>query len=406
MSETCIIIGASHAAAQLAPSLRQEGWAGLIIVIGDEPYAPYQRPPLSKTYLQGEKGVDDLLIRHQEAYAKHGIELRLGERVEAIDRESKTVTLQNGDVLYYDKLALCTGARVRKVSLPGADLEGIHYLRNIDDVNHIKAHVGEQKNAVIVGGGYIGLETAAVLNKLGMQVTVLEMASRVLARVTAPEVSEFYERVHAEEGVNIQTGIAVSGFEGAKRVMRVVCADGSHYPADLVVIGVGVLPNTELAEAADLATDDGILVDSYTKTADPDIVAVGDCTMHPSELYGYVRLESVPNAMEQAKSAAATLCGKQKPYTALPWFWSDQYDLKLQIAGLNRGYDQVVIRGDRQGSRSFAAFYLQEGRLLAVDCVNRPQEFMLSKRLITQQIQIDVAKLVDDTKSFKELVSA
>jgi 3-phenylpropionate/trans-cinnamate dioxygenase ferredoxin reductase subunit len=404
MSKTCLIIGASHAAAQLAPSLRQEGWDGPIVLIGDESSAPYHRPPLSKAYLMGDKRADEILIRHPDLYARQGIELRLGARVESIDRQAKQVRLRGGESLSYDKLALCTGTRVRKVTLPGSELEGVHYLRSLEDVQGIKRYVGDNRQVVIVGGGYIGLETAAVLRKLGMQVTVLEMAPRVLARVTAPEISEFYARVHAEEGVRIETGVAVSGFEGDGHVAAVLCADGRRFAADMVVIGVGVMPNVELAEAANLAVDNGILVDEYARTADPDIVAVGDCTMHPLPLYGYVRLESVPNATEQAKVAAATLCGKQKAYTALPWFWSDQYDCKLQIAGLNQGYDQVVVRGDRQRTRSFALFYLREGHMIAADCVNRPQEFVVSKRMIAEQMKIDPGFLADESRPFKSLL--
>lgn len=404
-TETCIIVGASHAAAQMAPSLRQEGWTGRILIIGDEPYAPYHRPPLSKTYLTGEKGVHDIQIRAPEVYAKHGIELMLGQRVVAIDRAGKTVALQGGETVRYDKLALCTGAAVRRVALPGAELHGIHYLRTIEDVNGIQAGVGPGREAVIVGGGYIGLETAAVLRKLGMKVTVLEMAPRVLARVTAPEVSAFYHRVHTEEGVDIRTGVTVSRFEGGTSVEAVVCTDGSRFPAHLVVVGVGVVPNTELAKAAGLAVNDGILVDGCGRTADPDIVAAGDCTRHPTPLYGTVRLESVPNATEQAKSAAASVCGKEKRYEALPWFWSDQFDLKLQIAGLNQGYDQVVCRGNPGEGRSFAAFYLAAGRLIAADCVNRAQEFIVSKRLISQRAMPDTAMLADDSVPFNKLFS-
>ncbi|BFM14642.1 FAD-dependent oxidoreductase [Maricurvus nonylphenolicus] len=404
--QTCIIIGASHAAAQLAPSLRQQGWEGRIIVIGDEPYAPYHRPPLSKAFLSGEKDVDGLLIRPAAIYEKNNIEFKLGARVEHIDRAHKTVTLQSGEVLNYDKLALCTGSRVRKVTLPGTDLSGVHYLRDIGDVEGIKQHVAEGKKAVIVGGGYIGLETASVLNKLGMDVTVLEMAPRVLARVTAPELSEFYTRVHTDEGVTIKTGIAVSGLEGNGHVEKVLCADGSHFDADLVVIGVGIIPNVELAEAAGLEVDNGIIVDEFARTSDPDIVAAGDVSNHPNKYYNRrLRLESVPNATDQAKSAAASICGKDVEYNSLPWFWSDQYDLKLQIAGLSQGYDQVVIRGDRN-SRSFAAFYLQEGKLISADCVNRPQEFMISKRLIAEQIPVDAEKLADESIAPKELLTA
>ncbi|MGA7781743.1 MAG: FAD-dependent oxidoreductase [Paraburkholderia sp.] len=404
MDDTCIIVGASHAAAQLAPSLRQEGWKGPIVVIGDEPCLPYHRPPLSKAYLLGEKNADDLLIRTADVYARFGIEFRLSERVVAINRGSKTVTLRGGEVLSYGKLAICTGTRVRSVTLPGSSLGGIHYLRNIGDIDRIRTDVRAEGSAVIVGGGYIGLETAAVLTRLGMRVSVLEMAPRVLARVTAPQVSEFFERVHREEGVAIRTNIAVSGFEGGTRVERVICVDGTRLPADLVIVGIGVTPNVELAEQANLSTDNGVLVDACARTSDPDIVAVGDCTMHPSPLYGYIRLESVPNATEQAKSAAATLCGKEKPYQALPWFWSDQYDIKLQMAGLNHGYDQVAVRGDRATGRSFSAFYLKNGKLVAADCINRPQEFMFSKKLIAEHIEVSPAHLADESLAFKSLL--
>lgn len=407
MSQTCIIIGASHAAAQLAPSLRQEGWEGKIIVIGDEPYLPYHRPPLSKAFLAGDQTAEGLLIRKQPIYDKNDIEFKLGTRVESINRSHKNITLTNGEVLSYDKLALCTGSRVRTVSLPGVDLEGIHYLRDISDVEAIKGDVASGKSAVIVGGGYIGLETAASLKKQGMNVTVLEMAPRVLARVTAPELSEFYTRVHSDEGVTIKTGIAVSGFEGDGRVQRVACADGSSFDADLVVIGVGIVPNVELAEAAGLTVENGVVVDEFARTNDPDIVAAGDVTNHPNDLYGIrLRLESVPNATDQAKSAAASICGKDKVYRSLPWFWSDQYDLKLQIAGLSQGYDEVVIRGDKDASRSFVAFYLKEGKLISADCVNRPQEFMISKKIISEGLPVDPARLADESIAPKELLAS
>lgn len=407
MSQTCIIIGASHAAAQLAPSLRQEGWEGKIIVIGDEPYLPYHRPPLSKAFLAGDQTAEGLLIRKQPIYDKNDIEFKLGTRVESINRSHKNITLTNGEVLSYDKLALCTGSRVRTVSLPGVDLEGIHYLRDISDVEAIKGDVASGKSAVIVGGGYIGLETAASLKKQGMNVTVLEMAPRVLARVTAPELSEFYTRVHSDEGVTIKTGIAVSGFEGDGRVQRVACADGSSFDADLVVIGVGIVPNVELAEAAGLTVENGVVVDEFARTNDPDIVAAGDVTNHPNDLYGIrLRLESVPNATDQAKSAAASICGKDKVYRSLPWFWSDQYDLKLQIAGLSQGYDEVVIRGDKDAGRSFVAFYLKEGKLISADCVNRPQEFMISKKIISEGLPVDPARLADESIAPKELLAS
>lgn len=405
MTQTCVIVGASHAAGQLVTSLRQKGWQGRIIVIGEEPYLPYQRPPLSKDFLAGEKSLQDIIIRPAQFYEKAEIEFMLDTRVEAIDRDNKLVRLSNGATQAYDKLALTVGSRVRKVDLPGVELEGIFYLRDINDVELIKAKIGVGKQAVIVGGGYIGLETAAALRKQGMDVTVIEMMERVMQRVTAPQVSEFYNRVHNEEGVKILCSVGVDGFEGNGSVESVACNDGNNYPADVVVIGVGIVPNVELAEAAGLDVDNGIVVDEYARTSDADIVAAGDCTQHHNALYDrWLRLESVQNASDQAMVAAATLCGEEKPYNTLPWFWSDQYDLKLQIAGLSQGYDEVIIRGDRANSRSFAAFYLKEGIIIAVDAVNRPPEFMMGKRLITSKSLIDKNKLADIEVPIKDVL--
>jgi 3-phenylpropionate/trans-cinnamate dioxygenase ferredoxin reductase subunit len=406
MSETCVIIGASHAAAQLAPTLRQGGWQGRIIIVGDEPYIPYHRPPLSKTFLSGEKSLEDINIRPPIIYEKAEIEFMLNTRVESIDRDNKKLSLDSGETLEYNKLALTTGSRVRKVDLPGIDLEGVYYLRDVNDVEKIKAHVDAGKKAVIVGGGYIGLETAAVLRQSGMEVSVLEMMERVLQRVTAPEVSAFYDRIHSEEGVNIYCGVGVSAIEGETKVSKVICSDGSEYAADLVVVGVGIVPNVELAEAAGLEVNNGIVVDEFARTSDADIVAAGDCTMHHNALYDRdIRLESVQNATDQARVAALTLCGKEKAYAALPWFWSDQYDLKLQIAGLSQGYDEVIVRGDRENSRSFAAFYLKDGVVISVDAVNKPPEFMVGKRLINGKVKVDKTKLADNSVSMKELIA-
>lgn len=405
MSQTCIIIGASHAAAALATGLRQDGWEGRIQVIGEEPYIPYHRPPLSKALLAGEKTLDDIYIRPEEVYKKAGVEFRLGVRAEEIDPVNKKIVLGNNSSVTYDKLALTVGSRVRKVDLPGKDLEGIYYLRDYNDVMQIKPHIREGAKAVIIGGGYIGLEAAAVLRKSGMQVTVLEMMNRVLERVTAPEISEFYTRIHTEEGVQILCGVGAVGFEGSNAVERVLCNDGSSHEADLVIIGIGILPNVELAMSAGLKVENGIVVDEYARTSDHDIVSAGDCTSHFNSLYGrWIRLESVQNANDQGRIAASTLAGKEKAYNALPWFWSDQYDLKLQIAGLSQGYDELVIRGDRTGSRSFAAFYLKHGTVIAVDSINKAPEFMMGKRLITAKTVVDKARLADDTVNIKDLI--
>lgn len=404
--EKVIIIGAGHAAAQLAPSLRKQGWKGEILIIGEEVYIPYQRPPLSKEFMAGEKTEDEILIRPQFAYEQHDINFRLNEKVEKLNPEESTLTLSNGEKLSYDQLALCTGARARKIPIPGSELEGVFYLRTLDDVKAIKQQLDTGANAVIVGGGYIGLETAAALNKMGVNVTVLEMQDRVLARVTAPEVSEFYQCVHVEEGVDIQVNMVVSRIEGEGYVTGVSCKSGEYFDADLVIIGVGVVPNVELAEEAGLTVDNGIVVDEFAQTSVSNIFAAGDCTNHPNALLSgllpnqsnnRLRLESVPNAMEQAKTVAASICGQSLPYASYPWFWSDQYDLKLQIAGLSQGFDQVLIRGDHKHSRSFVAWYLKEGRLLAADCINRPKEFLVAKQLLSRGITVDPIKLIDES---------
>ena len=405
MSENFIIAGASHAAAMLAPTLRQQGWQGRIIVVGAEASIPYHRPPLSKDYLAGEKTLDEILIRPAKVYEKSEVEFILDTSVEAIDRDNRTVRLSNNETLSYDKLALTVGSKVRKVNLPGVNLDGVFYLRDLKDVERITPYINPGANAVIVGGGYIGLETAAVLNKKGMNVTVLEMMERVLQRVTAPVVSEFYTRIHEEEGVSIRCGVGVTGFKGAGKVAKVQCNDGSEFAADLVIIGVGILPNTELAEAAGLKIDNGIVVNSQAQTTDPDIYAAGDCTCHHNPIYDrWVRLESVQNATDQSRVAAGAACGKEVSYNAVPWFWSEQYDLMLQIAGLSQGYDKIITRGDPDNSRSFAAFYLKSGKVIAVDAINKPQEFMFSKKLIPLQKTVDKTRLADADTPIKELL--
>lgn len=399
-----IIVGASHAAAQLCANLRADGWKGEVIMIGDEPYLPYHRPPLSKTFLSGMQQVDELLIRPASFYQKNQIEFHQGSVV-SIDVAHNHLMLQDGSSLSYDQLALCTGARVRKISLPGSELAGVHYLRNINDVLSIQKQICNKGKAVVIGGGYIGLETAAALTKQGMQVVVLEAADRILQRVTAPEVSNFYTRLHLKQGVTIHTGVAVAAITGEGRAQAVVCANGEVFETDLVVIGVGVIPNVELAINACLQVDNGIVVDEHCRTSEANIVALGDCANAFNQIYQRrMRLESVPNANEQAKIASATLCGLQKTSKNLPWFWSDQYDFKLQIAGLSQGYDRIVIRGDIQSSHSFAVFYLQDGYLIAADCINRPQEFMLSKKLIAARTIVDPIRLSDESIMVQHLV--
>ncbi len=399
-----IIIGAGHAAGQLAASLRMEGYDGSIRIIGDEPYPPYQRPPLSKQLLSGDMELEQVYLKPDEFYETNNVELTLGKSVASIDRGAKTVTLDDGETVSYEKLALTTGARVRKLSIPGSDLDGIFYVRAIDDTLGLRDRFAPGKKLVVVGGGYIGLEVAAAARKQGMNVTVLEMADRVMNRVVAPEVSAFYEKAHRDHGVTIVTDVLVSGFTGDTSVTAVTCADGSSYEADLAVVGVGVIPNTELAEAAGLACSNGIVVDDMARTEDPDVVSAGDCTNHPNGVYGInLRLESVQNAVDQAKAAAKAICGKPETYSAVPWFWSDQYDIKLQIVGLSQGYDQAVVRGNPDDSE-FSVFYLREGTLLAVDAINSPREYMMGRKLITDHAKPDPAKIADTSVSVKELV--
>ena len=411
--DIALIVGAGHAAGECATSIRDQGWTGRIVLVGEEPHLPYQRPPLSKAFLSGELAVEQLYLKPQATYDKARIEFMPNTRAERIDRAARTVALSGGREIGYTKLVIATGGHARRLALPGMELiekqPNFHYLRTLDHVARIRTQFHAGARLVIIGGGYIGLEVAAIAVKRGLHVTVLETLPRVLARVTAPELSAFYERVHRDAGVDVRTGMAVSGFEldaSGDAVAAVLCADGSRIAADLVIVGVGLQPATGIAEAAGLAVDNGIVVDEHTRTSDPDIFAIGDCTNHPNGLLGRrLRLESVPNAMEQARTAAATLCGKERVYNSVPWFWSDQYDLKLKMVGLSHGYDELVLRGAPE-SRSFSAFYLKDGVMLAADTVNRAQEFMLAKRFVAEKIPVRTAELADDSIPLKSLLPA
>lgn len=412
VQECICIVGAGQAGGELALALRQQGCAASILVIGAESHPPYQRPQLSKGYLKGEVDIQSLYIRQQAAYDRAGITVMPDTRVERIDTRARTITLSDDRQLCYTQLALTTGGRARRLGLANAQraerAANFHYLRTIDDVLKIRGRFSAGRRLVIVGGGYVGLEVASAAVAQGLNVTVLEALPRVLARVTAPEMSAFYEHVHREAGVDLRTGVHVIGFEFASSedlVTGVQCGNAATVPADLVVVGIGLVPNTELAQAAGLVVDNGIVVDEYARTSDPHIVAAGDCTNHPNRSAGCrVRLESVPNAIEQARTAAATLVGKQRPYDGVPWFWSDQYDLKLQMVGLSQGHDQVVLRGS-MCNRSFAMFYLSNGQVIASDVVNRPQEFMIAKRIVTARSTIDPQRLADESVPLKELAT-
>lgn len=410
-SSTAIIIGAGHAGGELAIALRNEGWEGRILLLGEEAHLPYHRPPLSKAYLAGSVEKSSLSIRPQMAYDKANVEFIGSVRVSRIDRANQRLELADGSQLAYDKLAIATGGRPRPLSVPNAAVAercaNFHYLRTLDDVEQIRAQLAPGKRLAIVGGGYIGLEVAASAIAQGLQVTVLEALPRVLQRVTAAELSAYYERKHREAGVDIRTGVQVADLEvTGDTVTAVLCADGSRLAADLVVVGIGLLANTELAAEAGLQVDNGILVDEHAQTSDPHIYAAGDCTNHPNALLGRrLRLESVPNALEQSRVAAANMAGKAKTYASVPWFWSDQYELKLKMVGLAEGFERLVLRGD-PATDSFSAFYLKGDKVLAADTVNRPQDFIAAKRLVAEGIAVTAEQLADDGRPLKELLPA
>jgi 3-phenylpropionate/trans-cinnamate dioxygenase ferredoxin reductase subunit len=403
MTKTIVVVGAGHAGGQAVDSLRREGFKDRLILVGDEPVLPYHRPPLSKKYLAGELALDRMYLRHQPFYDQHAIELRLGRKVTAIDPDGRRVRLSDDAEIEYDALLLALGSRVRRIPVPGADLPGVFYVRALDDIDRMRASLVPGKRLIVIGAGYIGLEVAATARTLGLEVTVLEMAQRPMGRVVAPVVSEFYAARHRAAGVTLRCNEGVSAITGTDRVEGVLCSDGTLIGADLVVVGIGILPDTTLAAAAGLACDNGIVVDERCQTSDPAIYAAGDCTNHPSVRYGRrVRLESVDNALEQARTAAATICGRDAVHAHVPWFWSDQYDVKLQIAGLSQGYDQVVVRGE-PASGHFSVWYLKGGELLAVDAVNRPGEFMHGKRWIGERKAPDLARLADPDIALKQI---
>ena len=403
MANAVVIVGAGEAGGQTAISLRQGGFDGPVTVIGDEPYVPYERPALSKQFLAGELEMERMYLRAANFYGEKDIRLRLQEKVTAI-QPGQGVTLSDGSVIEGDAIVLATGGRVRQLPIDGADLTGVHYLRTIDDVLGFRDSIKPGTKLAIVGGGYIGLEVAAVAAKHGCKVTVLEMEGRVLNRVVAPEVSEFYTRLHTEEGVDIKTNVRVSGFKGDGQVAAVGCADGTEIKTDCVIIGIGIIPNIELAEAAGLNVDNGITVDAFTRTSVDGVYAVGDCSNHPNDLLDRrLRLESVQNAISQGKTAANTILGTETPYAEVPWFWSDQYDVKLQMTGINDPGDQVVVRGD-SSTRSFSVCYLRDGVLVAVNSMNRAKDFLQAKKAIAAKIRPAESRLTDPEVPLKEFL--
>jgi 3-phenylpropionate/trans-cinnamate dioxygenase ferredoxin reductase component len=411
-----VIIGAGHAGGTVVATLRQYGWKGPITLIGAEPVPPYQRPPLSKAWLKREADASSLALRAAAFYPANAIELHLATHATSIDPENRSVALASGERLNYDQLILATGARPRMLPIPGHDLAGVLALRSVADADLLQAALTPGSRLVVSGGGYIGLEVAASARALGVAVTVVEREARVLARVASQPLSEFFTRTHEANDVRILCGASIAAIDGdastvtidgtAGRVAGVRLADGTSLPCDTVLIGVGAAPDDALARAAGLTCDDGIIVDLAARTSDERIYAIGDCTRRPLPLYGRsFRLESVPNALEQAKQAAADLCGRPPPAPEVPWFWSDQYDIRLQIAGLPFDVDDIVLRGDPAGGK-FAAFHLAaDGAIQAVEAVNSPAEFMAGRIMIGRRKRTTATLLRDMSRSMQELAA-
>lgn len=401
-----VILGAGHAGGTAAALLRQYGHSGPITLVGDEPLAPYQRPPLSKAWLKGEADADSLALKPLEFYAEHQIDFRPNTRATKLARVDKLVTLADGQTLTYDVLILATGARAIKLPVPGADLAGLLELRTAADAEALKAAVGPGKRLAVVGGGYIGLEVAASGRALGAEVVVIEREQRLLARVACESLSDFFQGVHQAHGVAFEMGASVTGFVGEDgHVTGVTLADGRTIACDAAVIGVGATPNDELAADCGLDTARGVVVDLEARTSDPSIFAIGDVAHRPMPIYDRMfRMESVPNALEQAKQAASAITGRAAPAGEVPWQWSDQYDLKLQIAGYAFDADEILLRGD-PASGKFAVFHLKGDQIQSVEAINSPPEFMMGKQLIGNRKPVSKAKLVDLSVSMKEVVA-
>jgi 3-phenylpropionate/trans-cinnamate dioxygenase ferredoxin reductase subunit len=395
MTEAVVIAGSGHAGFQLSVSLRQQGFAGRVCLINDEAHLPYQRPPLSKAYLKGGGAPDSLMFRPEKFYRDQNIEL-ISDRAVAIDRAAHRLTLGSGAALDYGHLVLALGARNRLLDLPNATLDDVLYLRTMDESEALRRRLASARGVVVIGAGFIGLEFAATARAKGLEVDVIELGSRVMARAVTAEISDYFQARHRAAGIRIHLGVQATAIESdGGNVAGVSLSDGRHLPADLVVVGVGVLPNIELAAAAGLPVGSGIIVNEHLLTADPDISAIGDVALFASQRFGgSLRLESVQNATDQARCVAARLTGDAKIYDGLPWFWSDQGDDKLQIAGLTTGYDRVVVRGDR-GERSFSAFCYRSGQLVGIESVNRAGDHVFGRKILGLNRSIEPEQAAD-----------
>ncbi|MCW4460080.1 FAD-dependent oxidoreductase [Sphingomonas sp. BT-65] len=400
-----VIVGAGHGGAQAAIALRQAKFEGSIAIIGEEPELPYERPPLSKEYFSGEKGFERILIRPRSFWEERNISILTATRVAAVDPASHEVRTEQGDSIGYGHLIWATGGNPRKLSCDGGSLPGVHTVRTRADADRMLAELPQVTRAVVIGGGYIGLEAAAVLAKAGKQVVLLEALDRVLARVAGEALSRFFEAEHRAHGVDVRLGVAVDGIEAADgKVSGVRLADGELIPAEMVIVGIGIVPAVEPLIAAGAEGGNGVSVDGHCRTSLPDVFAIGDCALHANAFADGmpVRLESVQNAHDQATVAAKTIAGIEAHYDAVPWFWSNQYDLKLQTVGLSTGHDATVVRGD-PAARSFSVIYLKDGQVIALDCVNATKDYVQGRKLVVERMAVDPARLADAATPLKEL---
>jgi len=401
-----VIVGAGHGGAQCAIALRQNGFAGSVAIIGREPEPPYERPPLSKEYFAREKTFDRLYIRPAAFWEEKNVDLMLSREVVSVDPAGKQLTLSDGSTFGYGTLVWATGGDPRRLNCPGSDLAGLHPVRTRADCDQLMGEIdGGVRNIVVIGGGYIGLEAAAVLTKLGCKVTLLEALPRVLARVAGEELSAFYEKEHRDHGVDLRTGVAVEGLEGEGRVTGVKLADGTVIPADAVIVGIGIVPAVGPLIAAGAAGGNGVDVDEYCRTSLPGIYAIGDCAAFACAYAGgtVMRVESVQNANDMATCVAKAICGEVQPYHAFPWFWSNQYDLRLQTAGISLGFNETVVRGD-PAARAFSVVYLKDGRVIALDCVNMVKDYVQGRKLVEAGATPDKAQLADAGVALKDLL--
>lgn len=405
MTRGVLIVGAGHGGAQAAIALRQQGYEGRVRLLGEEDELPYERPPLSKEYLKGDKDADAIRFRPEKFWDEKDIERIPGERIVTIDAAAHRATARSGATFDYDRLIWAAGGRARRLQCDGGELTGIHTIRTLADIDGLTADLDGRDKVLVVGGGYIGLEAAAVLAEKGKQVVLLEAMETLLARVAAPPIAEHMKSVHEGHGVDIRCKTGLAGFEGGERVEAAILGDGSRIDCDLAIVGIGIEPNVEPLTEAGADGGNGVMVDDHCRTSLPDIFAVGDCALHRNR-YGPadpIRIESVQNANDMASAVAKTIAGADTPYTAMPWFWSNQYDVKLQTVGLNHGYDQCLVRGDpEQGS--FSAIYLREGRVIALDCVNAVKDYVQGRKLIESGVMLEPEKLTDATTPFKQML--